>query len=50
METCVCMRIYLFDGSHIDCDVIETCPKGVICDEDFLISFEDIIRIVAKRK
>jgi hypothetical protein len=44
------MKIYLYDGSVIKCDVVEFSYKGLIIDEYKLIPSEDVVRIVAIRK
>lgn len=41
------MKIYLYDGSVITCNVIEFSYKGLIIDEYRLIPSEDVVRIVA---
>lgn len=40
------MRIYCYDGSKLDCTVIEFCMDGnLIADEYRIVPLDEIIRI-----
>ena len=39
------MRIYLYDGSKLDCTEIEFSGSNLIADEYYLVSLDEIVRI-----
>lgn len=39
------MRIYCYDGSKLDCTVIEFSGNNLIADEYYFVPLDEIVRI-----